>query len=95
MGIYSTTSVTPATAKITGNLWEAAAKAMGSPSERRSMQMLIPFAGELQKTTRQLLLTLNFHLDIKSVSLLLPLNLMGSGSGGSSGGKKESWELGR
>jgi len=52
--------------------------------------MLVSFVGELQKTSRQLPLTLNFYLDIKLVSLLLSLNLMGSGSGGSSGGKKES-----
>ena len=48
----------------------------------RSFEMLISLAGELQKTSRQLLLTLIFLEGIKSMSLLLLLNLMVSGSGG-------------
>ena len=48
----------------------------------RSFEMLISLAGELQKTSRQLMLMLIFLEGIKSMSLLLSLNLMGSGSGG-------------
>jgi hypothetical protein len=54
----------------------------------RSFQMLITFAGELQKTSRQLPLTLIFE-GIKSTSLLLSLNLMGSDSSGRSRGRSE------